>query len=283
MTDLVALARFGELVSEGYIPSVGSWVQVVPGDGLTTRLNAFNTLGEQSIEMYIFDRAGDRVAPVKTYTVPTSTALRLDLEDIIDASALPFEGSLWIWAKGATDEGAIGLQSIDMDFIDRAQPEGHTLGTVHLMFDFINTLGLPPFLDLVSPRVLIEKTPEGAPRYQNYLGLAHIPLNAGDYSGPKLDISVSNEAGETIRASNQVTIPTLGSWFGSLEALIPELTDFLLPEGTTRGRGVVNVRELDSRQTGLACMIKVQDMVSGQLLVDHLNDRNFARAAMKDG
>ena len=283
MTDLVTLQRFVELASNGYIPSVGAWVQIDPANNLTTVLNAFNTLGDQSLELFLLNQSGYLVGAPIERTLERHKALRLDLEAVVDAANLPFEGSLWVWALGEPREGHLGLQAIDLDFVDRTRPAGHVLGSVHLIFDFINTLGIPPYLDLLSPRVLVEETPEGAQRYRNFLGLAQVPVSGDAALEPaRLEIRLSNEAGETRTAEQVVQLPTLGSWFGDLNALFGDFSEFLRRDGERRGYGVVNVREKNDTTVGMAGMIKVVDTVSGEMLVDHLNDRHFARPAMKD-
>jgi len=281
MADFAILQRFGELLNSGYFPSVGSWVQVDPANGLSTIVNAFNTLGNQSMELFMFDQLGNRVGTDVTLQVATGKAQRFDLETLIPAASLPFEGSLWLWCRGDTAEGNIGLQAIDLDFTDRNRADGYVLGTVHLLFDFINTLGIPPYLDLVSPRIMVDETPEGAPRYQNFLGMAHTPVSAGDLSGGDIVLTISNEDGETL-TSAPIALPLLGSWYGDLGVLFPELPDFLPPTGSRRGYGVLGIREQAARQVGLCAMVKVVDRVSGALAVDHCNDRSFARPAMKD-
>ena len=281
MADAATLQRFATLYGDGFLPSVGSWVQVAPAQGLTTILNAFNTLGNQQVELFLFDVGGTTVYN-GTYDIQTNHTLRLDLEDVVPSDALPFEGSLWMWAKGDTNEGALGLQAIDLDFVDRDMPAGHVMGSVHLIFDFINTLSIPPYMDLVTPRILVGETPEGSPTHQNFLGLAHAIVSLGDATGCELEITVSNEAGDTLAANQTIVLPALGSWFGDLHVLFPTLPEFLMRPGEKRGYGVVNVREKNSKRAGLAGMVKVVDVVSGSMLVGHLNDRHFARPAMKD-
>ena len=278
MSDPATLQRFSDLSSAGYVPSVGGWVQVAPALGLSTVLNAFNTLGPQTIEIFLMDQDGD---PVHTQSIQLGSyqALRLDLETVLDAGDLPFEGSIWLWCRGANGEGSIGLQAVDLDFIDRSRPEGYAAGSVHLMFDFFDTLLIPPYLDLVTPRLLAELTPEGSDRYQNYLGLAQVPLVSD--AAATLELTVSNEAGESLAAAS-VVLPAMGSWFGSLEALFPGLPEFLTAEGASRGYGTLNVRASTAARNGLVAMLKVVDTVSGEMLVNHLNDRAFARPALKE-
>ncbi|HJN76332.1 MAG TPA: hypothetical protein QGF58_20555 [Myxococcota bacterium] len=280
MADAVTLARFWQLYESGYLPSVGSWVQVAPDSDLTTVLNAFNSLGEQQLEIFLIDQSGSTVVWHVPDPLATNKTLRIDLETIIPAESLPFEGAVWVWALGDSSEGSIGLQAIDLDFVDRTRPEGHSAGSVHIVFDFINTLSMGPFMDYVSPRVLVDATPEGSQRYQNYLGVAHIPLELGT-AGMELEISLTNEAGET-QTADPIELESMGSWFGSLEALFPGMPEFLARDGEDRGYGTVNVREANGRTTGLAGMLKVVDVVNSSLMVNHLNDRNFARPAMKE-
>lgn len=278
MTDIATLQRFDTLYRTRAIPSIGSWVQIDPP--LTTMLNAFNTLGPQSIELFLFDSAGERVGEPFARTIGTHQLLRVDLATLLpDASA--FEGCVWVWSRGETDEGSLGLQAIDLEFIDRDRPPGHVLGSVHLIFDFLDTLGIAPWLDLVSPRVIVGRTPEGAPAFRNYLGLAHIPFNGTSLGGADIELTVSNQRGEQRRAE-PFHLPVLGSWFGDLESVFGDLTSFLMGDDENRGYGVVNVREANGALAGMAGMIKVVDAVSGEMLVGHLNDRNFARPAMKD-
>lgn len=279
MSDAATLERFSELYDDDFVPSIGGWVQVDPDLGLTTVLNAFNTLGTQTIEIFLLDQAGDPVFHEVMDPLGSYQALRLDLETIIPAESLPFEGSLWFWSKGATGEGAIGLQAVDLDFVDRSRPDGYAQGSVHLMFDFLNTLGNAPYLDLVTPRVLAEKTPEGSDRYRNYIGMAQIPIS--DISSPTLELTIRNEFGDSLPAAT-VPMPLTGSWFGSLEALFPGLSDFLIGDGETRGYGTLNVRDANNGYNGLVAMLKVVDQVSGEMMVNHLNDRSFARPAQKE-
>lgn len=282
MATIETLQRFGDLLQQGYLPSVGAWVQVDSALNLTTLLNAFNTLGNQSVEIFLFDQNGDEVGEIVQRTIDTNKALRIDLEDLVPAQSQPFEGSIWLWCKGDTNEGSIGLQAIDLDFIDRARPAGMVLGSVHLIFDFINTLGIGPYMDLVSPRILVDETPEGAPMYQNFLGIAHVPTTSFTLQGPTIEVTLTNEAGESRVASEPIALPLLGSYFGDLRQLFPDMPDFLRRAGERRGYGVVGVRETNNATAGLAGMVKVVDTVTGSLLVGHLNDRNFARPAMKD-
>ena len=282
MADLATLQRFGQLYSAGYIPSVGAWVQVDPDNGLTTIFNAFNTLGNQLLELTLADPSGDTVATyVPDSALGTNKTLRLDLEDLFDPDDLPFEGCIWVWAKGDDSQGAIGLQSIDLDFVDRSRPAGHTLGSVHLIFDFLNTLGQGPYMDYVGPRIMTAETPEGSQRYLNYLGLAHIPLDLGN-SGATVVITITNEDGDTWSA-DPIELASMGSWFGSLEALFPGLPDFLAREDGTGGYGALGVQEASNRITGLCGMVKLVDVLTSTMLVNHINDRNFARPAQKEG
>ncbi len=281
MADIALLQRFQELYSTGYVPSVGCWVQVDPVLSLTTNMNAFNALGDQQMELYLIDQAGNSVGAPLLYSIPSGTALRLDLETVIASGDLPFEGSMWAWCKGATSEGSIGLQAIDLDFIDRTRPTGHALGSVHFMFDFLDTLGIAPYLDLVSPRLLVADTPEGGQRYQNFLGMASVPTGAPSGLSSNIALTVTNEAGETVSANQIIPLELLGSWFGDLAVLFPDLPSFLNRTGEKRGYGVLNVRDADGASTGLTAMLKVVDTVHGSMLVNHLNDRSFARPAQK--
>lgn len=281
MADIATLQRFSELYGAGYLPSVGAWVQVAPGLGLTTFINVFNTLAKQEIEYFLFNTDGNTVYQ-DAHTLPTGQTLRIDLESVVPAAALPFEGSMWVWCKGDTDEGSIGLQAIDLEFVDRNMPEGHVMGGVHLIFDFLNTNGTPPYLDLVSPRLLVGETPEGGAQYQNFVGLSHVVLGISSLTGPELVLTISDESGRVISASETITLPPLGSWFGDLQAIFPNIQTDLMRSGQKRGYGTLNVRAVDDAVVGLAGMVKIVEVESGAMLVDHLNDRNFARPAMKD-
>jgi len=282
MADLAVLSRFGDLLNAGYFPSVGAWAQVDPGQGLSTVLNAFNTLGPQSLELFFFDQAGNRVGSDVALTVGTNQARRWDLETLLPAGSLPFEGSLWAWCRGDTSEGNLGLQAIDLDFTDRNRPDNYVLATVHLIFDFLDTLGIPPYLDLLCPRIPVDQTPEGAPRYQCFLGMAHSPTSASDLQGGEIELSISNHAGEVLAGNQTIPLPLLGSWYGDLAVIFPDLPDFLPPSGLKRGYGVLSIREAQARRVGMCAMVKVVDRVSGAMLVDHCTDRSFARPAMKD-
>jgi hypothetical protein len=280
MADIDILQRMALLAQGGYLPSVGSWVELAPP--ITTVLNAFNTLGRQSMELFLLDREGASVGAIQRRTLETGKALRLDLVELCEPQHLPFEGCLWIWTKGDTAEGHLGLQAIDLDFIDRSRPDGHVRGTVHVIYDFLNTLKIPPYLDLVSPRVTVETTPDGAPRYGNFLGLAHV-LVGRNLETPSLEISLINQAGEVLVASQRVELPLLGSRFVSLESLFPTLASFLQTPGEATGFGTVRVRELTpDTNVGLTAMLKVVDQLSGEISVDHLNDRAFARPPQKE-
>ena len=278
MTDQATLERFSLLYADSYVPSIGGWVQVAPSLGLSTVLNAFNTLGTQTIELHLLDQAGDPVHS-EVRELGSFQALRLDLETIIPANSLPFEGCIWVWCKGATSEGHLGLQAIDLDFIDRNRPDGYAAGSVHLMFDFLDTGGIPPYLDLVTPRVLAETTPEGSTRYLNYIGLAQVPIS--DYYPPTMELTLSNEAGDSLAAA-WVPLAVSGSWFGSLESLFPGMADFLILDGETRGYGTLGVRDSLGGRNGLVAMLKVVDVLTGEMMVNHLNDRSFARPAQKE-
>lgn len=279
MPDYARMQRFQDLLVAGYLPSVGSWVQIAPDAGLTTWLNAYNTLGAQTLELCLVDQGGFTVGEVVETTLETQRVLHLDLETLLPAGD-GFEGSVWVWARGATPEGSIGLQAIDLQFVDRGRPEGHIMGGVHLIVDFQNTLDIPPWLDLVCPRILMDETPEGAPRYRNYLGVASVPLGTPDPLS--LEVTLGNQAGETRVAEQTLDLPALGSWFGDLETLFPDMTSFLRVGDGPRGYGTLGVKAVDGQFTGLAGMVKVVDQVSGELLVGHLNDRFFARPAMKE-
>jgi len=279
MTDLATLQRFSELYATNFVPSIGGWVQVNSDLGITTVLNAFNTLGSQSMEVFLLDPAGDLVHTQVLDPLEPWKALRLDLEELLPAQSLPFEGCLWLWCRGANGEGSIGLQAVDLDFVDRNRADGYAGGSVHLMFDFLDTLSIGPYLDLVTPRVLVERTPEGSERYQNFLGVAQIPIS--DTLPTNLELTLTNEAGDRM-APAIVPVAAIGSWFGSLEGVFPGLSDFLVPAGATRGYGTLNVRDADGRDNGLVAMLKVVDLVSGEMLVNHLNDRSFARPAQKE-
>ncbi len=281
MADAAILQEFVNLFQAGYFPSVGAWVQVDPANGLTTIMNAFNTLGNQNVKLYCFDQAGNTIA-TSDVDILTNHTLRLDIEDIIPADALPFEGSIWTWARGDTNEGSIGLQAIDLDFIDRSRPAGYVMGSVHLIYDFVDTLSIPPYMDLVSPRLIVDQTPEGGPAYQNFLGVAHVLTASIDFAGPELAITMTNEAGDIMAANQTIVVPMLGSWFGDVQVLFPEMVEFLAGAGGTRGYGTINVRENNSAWKGLTGMVKVVDVVNGSMLVGHLNDRSFARPAMKE-
>ena len=279
MPDYARMERFQDLLRGGYLPAVGAWVQVAPEVGLTTWLNAYNTLGEQTMEICLIDQGGFTVGEVRETTLDSERVLHLDLESLLPGDTA-FEGSVWVWSRGATREGSIGLRAIDLQFVDRRRPAGHIAGGVHLIVDFQNTLNIPPWVDLVCPRVLMEETPEGAPRYRNYLGVASIPI--GNPTGPRLEITLGNQDGETRIAEQIVEIPALGSWFGDLEVLFPDMAAFLRVGDGKRGYGTLGVKEVDGQLTGLAGMVKVADQLSGELLVGHLNDRFFARPAMKE-
>ncbi len=275
MPDFGTLQRFSDLLDEGYLPAVGAWVQI-EGD-LTTWLNGYNTLGEQSMELFLLGQAGELVGSAQ-HTLPTNRVLRLDLADLLGAGER-LEGSVWVWSKGATDEGNLGLQAIDLQFVDKGRPAGHVLGSVHLITDFQNTLGIPPWLDLVCPRLLVGRTPEGAPRYRNYLGVAQFPIGSPDPG--TFEISVLNQAGE-VRTAEPLTLGALASWFGDLAALFPGLDDFLMGPDGRRGYGTLGIKGEARKYAGLAGMVKVVDQQSGEMLVGHLNDRFFARPAMKE-
>ncbi len=279
MPDYARMQRFQDLLVDGYLPSVGAWVQIAPGAGLTTWLNAYNTLGPQTMEVCLIDQAGFTIGEVLQTTLESQKVLHTDLETLLPEGDA-FEGSVWVWSKGATPEGSIGLQAIDVQFVDRNRPAGHIMGGVHLIVDFQNTLNIPPWLDLVCPRILVDETPEGAPRYRNYVGVASVPLGSPDALA--LEMTLGNQAGETRVAEEEVRLDALGSAFVDVESLFPDMADFLRVGDGKRGYGTLGVKAVDGQFTGLAGMVKVVDQVSGELLVGHLNDRFFARPAMKE-
>lgn len=284
MADPIALQDVQALAGAGYQVAVGSWVEIDPAAGLTTVLNAFNMLGPQQLELRLFDAAGNRAGSSK-HTLATTETLRLDLQTIVDAGKLPFEGCLWCWGKGGTAEGNLNFQGIDLDFVDRNQPAGHVRGSVHLITDFTNTLGLGPYIDLVCPRIMVEATEEGGQRYQNFLGIAFAPTNIflGSTSSATAEMVVTlrNEKGDVMSANKTLLLPPMGSWFGDLAQLFPDMAAFLTPSGQKRGYGVLNVQEKLAATIGMAGMVKVVDTMTGAMLVDHLNDRNFSRPAQK--
>lgn len=283
MADAAALQDVQALASAGYQVAVGSWVQMDPSLGLTTRLNAFNLLGQQQLELRLFDQAGNKVGSSRQ-TLQTNQSLRLDLETIVDAGKLPFEGCLWSWGKGGS-EGNLNFQGIDLDFIDRNQPEGHVMGTVHLITDFANTLSLGPYVDLVCQRIMVETTEEGGQRYQNFLGLAFAPTNiflgSTGTTPAELVITLRNENGDQLVSDKVVSLSPMASYFGDVATLFPTINEFLTPPGKRRGFGVLGVQEKSAQIVGVAGMVKVVDTLTGALLVDHLNDRNFSRPAQK--
>ncbi len=99
--------------------------------------------------------------------------------------------------------------------------------------------------------------------------------------GCSIVITVTNEAGEDWSAE-PLALNSMGSWFGSLEALFPGLPDFLAREDGSGGFGSVGVREENDRVTGLCGMVKLVDVLTSSMLVNHINDRNFARPAQKE-
>jgi len=284
MADPAVLNDVQALAGAGYQVAVGAWVQLAPELSLTTRLNAFNTLGQQDLTLQLFDNRGN-LAGRSEHVVKTFETLRLDLETIVDPGKLPFEGALWSWGKGQTPEGNLNFQGIDLDFINRQRPAGHVMGSVHLITDFSNTLGIGPYVDLLGPRIIMEATPEGGQRYQNFLGLAFAPTNLFLGSTPNaqanLVVTVTNQAGETMTAPQPLAIPPLGSWFGDLAFLFPGLEEFLAVPGQARGFGAIGVQEAGNALIGVAGMVKVRDTLSGELMVSHLNDRHFSRPAQK--
>ncbi len=272
------IEAFADLTLDGYLGTLGAWVQV--SGSLTTRLNAFNTLDEQHIYAGLFDQQGFSVGEIWEGTIPAGRALRLDLATLVPAAKLPFEGAVWVACRGADGKANLGLQAIDLDFIDQDRPDGHILGTVHLMQDFFNTLGIAPWLDLISPRLMVGHDEAGAPRWTNYLGMAHYPVAGGDPA--KLEIRVANPAGQWLTAPSPIHVEVFGSAFLSLDALFPTLHEHLVAPGEAVGYGAVNVREITpGKQIGLCAMLKIQDNQTGSLLVDHLNDRHFAKPTQK--
>ncbi len=154
------------------------------------------------------------------------------------------------------------------------------LGTVHLMQDFFNTLGLPPWLDLISPRLMVGYDEAGAPRWTNFLGLAHHPVTSGQPA--RVQVRVANTDGEWLDAPEPLVVPLFGSRFVSIESLIPGLDEHLGVQGTQPAFGAINVREVTpAGQIGLCAMLKVTDNETGDFLVDHLNDRHFAKPTQK--
>ena len=276
MTDWNYLQKLADLTQDGYLPTLGAWVQVA--GPVTTRLNAFNTLSSQHLVVALLDQDGDLAGPLWEGTVPAGRALRLDLATLLTKP--PFEGAVWVAAKGEDGKGDIGIQAMDLDFIATSRPAAHVLGTVHMMQDFYNTLGIAPWLDLLSPRVTIEVGPDGEALTTNFLGLAHHPIDSAD--GSELEIRVANEAGEWLVAKDHLKVPALGSAFLALEVLMPTLREHLVKPGATRGFGTVNVREMTPGGTvGLCAMLKVTDNETGDFRVDHLNDRHFAKPTQK--
>jgi hypothetical protein len=283
MTSDATLERFRELKSEAYHPSVGAWVQVVPGAGLTTVLHAFNALGPQDHELFLIDPAGEVAAQWRSEDHGPMETRRIDLAEHTPASEA-FEGTLWVWSRSQDDTGAIGTAAMSLDFVDRARPEGHSDGSVHVIYDFFDTLDRPPYLDLISPNVVVERTPEGSDRFLNYLGLAHLLVSDEDFDDPatvELELTMSPAVGETW-VSAPVQLPPLGSWFMSLEVVFPGLADFLA-DSDGRGGGVVGVRDPSGRTTGVASMLKVVDVVHGSMSVNHLIDRYFSRVSLGKG
>ncbi len=282
MADLVTMAHFDSLSARGHLPSIGAWVQVDPDRELTTVLNAFNTLGKQTTELWLLDQEGSGVAN-RTVTIETNHTLRLDPETMLDPSDLPFEGSIWVWSLGAeASEGNLGLQAIDLDFVDRARPDGYTAASVHIIFDFINTLSMGPWLELISPKVVAERTHEGSDRYLNYIGMAHIVLHTdgGLPRRPRLLLTLYNDQGDS-RVSDPIVLEPHGSFFGALEFVFPGMHEFLATD-SSHGQGIVEITAADGEIEGMAAMIKVVDQLSGEMMVSHLNDRNFARPALKE-
>lgn len=279
MPDWKMVEKFVNMIQDGYLGTLGAWVQIA--SPITTRLNAFNTLEKQHVNIGLFDQGGFLKGEIWDGTIDSGHALRLDLATLLGPDAPPFEGAVWVACKGQdAGEHNLGLQAIDLDFVDTSRPEGHVLGTVHVIQDFFNTLGIAPWLDLVSPRVLVEVDEIGAPRYTNYLGMAHHPVSSADSA--VIEVRVANEAGEWLAAEQKITVPVFGSAFVSLETLIPGLPAHLMGPGGTRGYGAVNLREVTAgAQVGLCAMLKVTNNETGDFMVDHLNDRHFAKPTQK--
>jgi len=274
MVDLLAAQKLNDLTQDGYLASVAAWVQV--SGSVTTRLNAFNTLGEQHMVIGLLDQAGNLVGDWWEETLPNGRALRLDLADLLPAGVKNFEGAAWLLCKGTGAPSNLGLQAMDLDFIDTTRPEGHVMGTVHVIQDFFNTLGLPPWLDMVCPRVMVELDEDEASRWTSFLGMAHFPTQGLEPA--VLQVRLANEAGEWIEAEDTITIDFMGSAFVSLESLFPKMHDHLLAPGKKRGFGAVNVREITPNgRVGLCAMLKVVNNETGDFMVNHLNDRHFAK------
>jgi len=182
--------------------------------------------------------------------------------------------------KGVSGDANLGIQAMDLDFVDSTRPAGHVLGTVHVMQDFFDTLDIAPWLDLVSPRVMVGLDSDGAERWTNYLGMGHFPYASADPA--KLEIRVANEAGEWLTAKSHVDVQLFGSAFVSLNALFPTLHEHLTKPGADIGYGAVNVREITAgKNIGLCAMLKVMSNETGDFMVDHLNDRHFAKPTQK--
>ncbi len=272
------MQKIAELVQGGYLVTLGAWVQI--NSMVTTRLNAFNTLSDQHLYAVLFDEKGDTVGGLWEGNLTAGRALRLDLRTLLPAGTDSFEGAIWIAARGADGTANLGIQAMDLDFIDLSRPEGHVLGTVHVMQDFFDTLDIPPFLDLLSPRVILGRDSDGADRWTNYLGMASFPIASVDPGA--FEIRIANEAGDWLVADDLVSLPPFGSEFLSLNALFPDLHEHLGASGEDIGFGVLNVRETsEGKSIGLCAMLKVVSNETGDFMVDHLNDRHFAKPTQK--
>ncbi len=278
MVDVLVAQKLNDLYLDGYLPSVGAWVQVA--GSVTTRLNAFNTLGEQHMFVGLLDQAGNMVGEWWEGTLPDGQALRLDLATLLPPGVTSFEGSTWMLCKGTTAPSNLGLQAIDLDFIDTSRPEGHVMGTVHVIQDFFNTLGIAPWLDLISPRVMVEIYDDDASRFTSYLGMAHFPTEG--LESAVLEVRLANETGDWIEANKTVEIDFMGSAFVSVESLFPTMRDHLVAPGERLGFGALNVREITPNgRVGLCAMLKVVNNETGDFMVNHMNDRHFAKPTQK--
>ena len=278
MVDVMAAQKLNDLTQDGYLASVGAWVQVA--GPVTTRLNAFNTLGEQHMFVGLLDQAGNMVGDWWEGTLPDRHALRLDLATLLPAGITLFEGAVWLLCKGTGAPSNLGLQAMDLDFVDTSRPKGHVMGTVHVIQDFFNTLGIAPWLDMVCPRVMVELDGDGASRWTSYLGMAHFPTQGLEPA--VLQVRLANESGDWIEASKTIQIPFMGSAFVSVESLFPTMHDHLLGPGEQLGFGALNVREITpGGHVGLCAMLKVVNNETGDFMVNHLNDRHFAKPTQK--
>ncbi len=270
--------RFGDLRRQGYQPAVGSWVQVLPSMGLSTVWDLGNFLGPQEIEVFLIDPDGLIAVEFRVDRLPAFARHRVDLGEYLPPDT-PFEGTLWVWARGL-DGPALSGTTMGLEFVDSTRPEGYCAASVHMLFDFFDTLDQPPFVDLVSPLVRVETTREGSPRFLNYLGIASLPIGSGtpDSGAPELQISLSNASGAQ-QLSDRIPLELFGSSFRSLESLFPGMHEFLA--GTAdRGAGTVGVREASDAVTGIGAMLKVTDVLTGELCADHLIDRWFSRVSL---